>query len=139
MSIQLLLRTGSCGFLIALLALVSWPALAAARDDPAKAVPPNAHAKRYGGGWQCDRGYRKVGLSCAVVQVPAHAYWTKADYSRGWKCARGYREHDIEIVVTALHLTRKKGDRSLDTADGRRSEERERWNKIRLHHIRRRR
>jgi hypothetical protein len=64
MSIQSLRRTASCRFLIALLALGSWPGIAAAQDEAADAAPLNAHMKRYGGGWECDRGYRDFRRSC---------------------------------------------------------------------------
>jgi phospholipid transport system substrate-binding protein len=30
-------------------------------------VPDNAHAKSYGHGWECDKGYRKVDESCLVA------------------------------------------------------------------------
>ena len=49
MSIQSLRQTGTCLFLIALLALASWPGVAATQDDSAGAAPPNAHMKRHGG------------------------------------------------------------------------------------------
>jgi hypothetical protein len=60
MSIKSLQRTGSCLFVIALLALASWPRPAATQDDSAGAAPPNAQMKRYGGGWECDRGYQNA-------------------------------------------------------------------------------
>jgi hypothetical protein len=84
MSIKSLRRTGSCRFLIALLALASWPGLAAAQDDSARAAPLNAHMKRYGGGWECDRGYQSVRRSCVAVAVPPNAYLDSS--GRGWHC-----------------------------------------------------
>ena len=91
MSMKSLRRSGSCLFLIALLALASWPGVAATQDDPAKAAPLNAHMKRYGGGWECDRGYREVNAACAAVEVPANAHLADSSYGRGWECDRGYR------------------------------------------------
>ena len=90
MSIKSLRRTGSCRFLIALLALASWPGVAATRDDSAGAVPLNSHTRRYGGGWECDRGYQSVGRSCVAVEVPPNAYLDPS--GNGWECNRGYRE-----------------------------------------------
>ena len=46
MSIKSLRRTGSCRFLIALLALASWPDAAATQHDSAGAAPLHAHMKR---------------------------------------------------------------------------------------------
>ena len=70
-----------------LLALVlgSATAVVLAQTD----APMNARAKRYGDGWDCDRGYRKVSQSCVAVKVPTNA---RLDYSGdGWECNRGYR------------------------------------------------
>ena len=90
MSIQSLRRTGSCRFLIALLALASWPGVAATQDDSAGAAPLNAHMKRYGGGWECDRGYRSVRRSCLAFRVPMNAH---LGYSgSNWTCDPGYRQ-----------------------------------------------
>ena len=55
-------------------------------------VPENAHAKRYGNGWECNKGYREVNEGCAAVKVPANAYPTNQSYGRGWECNREYRE-----------------------------------------------
>ena len=32
-------------------------------------VPPNAHLERSGRDWECDRGYRKSGDTCAAVKI----------------------------------------------------------------------
>ena len=56
MSIKSLRRTGFCQFLIVFLALTAWPGVAASQDDSSKVAPQNAHTKRYGSGWECDRG-----------------------------------------------------------------------------------
>jgi len=90
MSIQSLRRTVSCRFLIALLALSSWSEIAAAQDESAGAAPLNAHVKRYGDGWECDRGYRDFRRSCVAVEVPANAHLDS--WGHGWKCSRGYRK-----------------------------------------------
>ena len=57
-------------------------------------VPDNAHAKSYGNGWECNKGYRDVNAGCAAVKVPANAYPTNHSYGRGWECNRGYLEAD---------------------------------------------
>jgi hypothetical protein len=90
MSILSRRRSAVCRFLIFLLALASWPALAGAQDGSAKAVPLNAHAKSYGSGWECDRGYQKVRGSCVAIAVPPNAYLDSL--GRGWDCNRGYRK-----------------------------------------------
>ena len=46
--------------------------------------------KRYGGGWECDRGYQSVRRSCVAIAVPTNAYLDSS--GRGWHCSRGYRE-----------------------------------------------
>jgi hypothetical protein len=74
MSIQSLRRTASCRFLITFLALAIWPGVAAAQGASAEPAPQNARMKRYGGGWECDRGYQRVQRSCVVVDVPPNAY-----------------------------------------------------------------
>ncbi|MEJ2336304.1 MAG: hypothetical protein P8Y26_11840 [Gemmatimonadales bacterium] len=65
------------------------PTLVAAQADATEA-PPNSHAKSYGDGWECDRGFRRVNQSCVAVEVPPNAY---LDPSGGrWECSRGYRK-----------------------------------------------
>jgi hypothetical protein len=51
--------------------------------------PPNAHAKGYGDGWECDRGYRESGGSCAAIIVPANAYLTN-QILRRWLGVRSW-------------------------------------------------
>ncbi len=75
--------------LLALLATV--PGLVFAQDGSIN-IPENASAKGYGGGWECNRGYRVNKGACAAIKVPANAYTTDASYGRGWKCLRGYRQ-----------------------------------------------
>src|SRR5436309_453405 len=89
-SIHTVRRTGAGRFLILLLALASWPTFAAAREGSAEVAPRNTHAKRYGGGWECDRGYLESSRSCVAVGVPSHGH---LDYTGNhWTCDSGYRE-----------------------------------------------
>ena len=84
-------QTGSRWWLVLAVALCLAPTVATAQADKEEA-PANSHAKRYGGGWECDRGYRNVHQSCEAVQVPANAH---LDYfGDRWQCNRGYREID---------------------------------------------
>jgi hypothetical protein len=80
-----------CLILLALLAAVPGLVLAQNGNDM---VPENAHAKSYGDGWECDRGYREVDKVCVAIKVPANAYPTNTSYGRGWECIRGYLEVD---------------------------------------------
>jgi len=75
-------------WLILLLFLATAPAVSAAQPDLAE-TPMNAHAERYGTGWECDWGYRKVDQSCVAVAVPANAHLDSS--WEGWECSRGYR------------------------------------------------
>ena len=36
------------------------------------AVPANATANTYGGGWECDKGYRKTDSACVVAVSYTH-------------------------------------------------------------------
>ena len=73
--------------LVLLLGLCLLPAMATAQADVAE-VPGDAHAKRYGVGWECDWGYRTVAQSCEPVIVPAHAHLD--GFGGRWDCNRGY-------------------------------------------------
>ena len=47
-------------------------------------MPENASAKKYGSGWECDRGYRASKETCLALKVPKNAH---LDYSGNeWKC-----------------------------------------------------
>lgn len=62
-------------------------------------VPENAHPKRYGSGWECDRGHRELEGLCPPIQVPENAYATNVPYGTGWECRRGYRKIDKTCVA----------------------------------------
>ena len=77
-------------------------------------MPENASPNRYGSGWTCDRGYRKVDGICNVVKVPANAYPTDTSYGRGWRCSWGYRESGESCLAVKppanAHLSSPHGD-----------------------------
>ena len=79
-------------------------------QDAAGATPPNAHARPYGTGWQCDFGYRETNASCLVIQAPANAHVAEFSLGRGWECDRGYRETGSACAKVAVpanaYLTR---------------------------------
>jgi hypothetical protein len=83
-------RTGTYRSPIALLALASRPGIAATQDEFAGATPLNAHLKRHGSGWECDRGYRPDRRSCVSVEVPPNAYLDSSGHD--WDCERGFRK-----------------------------------------------
>ena len=56
------------------------------------AVPENAQARSYGGGWVCDLGYRVDGAECLKLDIPDNAHATGRSYGTGWACRRGYEE-----------------------------------------------
>jgi hypothetical protein len=51
-------------------------------------LPEHARASRYGSGWECTSGFRRVGDSCTHIVVPAHGYLDAS--GRDWRCERSY-------------------------------------------------
>lgn len=51
-------------------------------------LPEHARASRYGSGWECMSGFRRVEESCAHIVVPANGYLDAS--GRDWRCNRGY-------------------------------------------------
>jgi hypothetical protein len=51
-------------------------------------LPEHARASRYGSGWECASGFRRVGDGCTHIVVPAHGYLDAS--GRDWRCERGY-------------------------------------------------
>jgi hypothetical protein len=66
-------RTNSLHFLILLALLATAPGVVFAQVASI-GMPENSHARSYGSGWECDRGYRAVDEACVAVKVPANAY-----------------------------------------------------------------
>jgi len=87
------------GSILAVL-LLALPAVAQTAATP---MPPNASAKSYGDGWECDIGYRRNAEACAAVVVPANAYDTQRAYGLGWACLRGFRvTDDLSCAAVAV-------------------------------------
>lgn len=63
-------------------------------------LPDHATARRYGGGWTCDRGYRQTGESCAAVVVPPNAYLSP--FGNDWECQRLFRKRDGACVAVVV-------------------------------------
>src|SRR5579884_2477050 len=59
-------------------------------------IPLHAHRSTLGSGWECDRGYHRIGDGCAVVQVPANAHIDV--YGSGWECIDGYKRQGENCV-----------------------------------------
>src|SRR5687767_11414160 len=84
----------------ALAAVLGIAAGAASDADESGTIPANAHPTDWGDGWECDRGYRRLGESCAAIDVPDNAYLDAS--GRGWNCERGFRAQTnacVEIPV----------------------------------------
>lgn len=67
-----------------------------------RAPPPNAHASRYGGGWECSRGFRQVEEACVPITVPANAYLNS--FGNDWDCDRGYMKDDQGLGCKAIEV-----------------------------------
>jgi hypothetical protein len=94
-------RTNSLHFLILLALLATAPGVVFAQVASI-GMPENSHARSYGGGWECDRGYQAVDEACVAVKVPANAYPTNMSYGRGWECDHGFRE--VSGICTAVEV-----------------------------------
>lgn len=109
----MLLALLTAQLLILLVILTAVPVRAFAKDGTVE-IPEHASAKKYGSGWECDRGYREINGACAAVKVPANAYPTNVPYGRGWECVRGYRKVDetcAAIKVPPNAYLNSSGDR----------------------------
>ena len=77
----------------------------ASAQSTAISIPENAHAKRYGDGWECDTSFRPDGDQCVAVVVPKNAYGINHAYGKGWECHHGFKETNetscVKVVVPA--------------------------------------
>ena len=65
-------------------------------------VPANAHARSYGGGWNCSHGSREEHGACAKVEIPANSFLNPS--GNDWECNRLYRKTNdacVAIVIPA--------------------------------------
>ena len=87
---------------LAFVALIAIGSPSYAQSQAAR-MPENAQPKRYGEGWECDRGYRRDGDACLAIIVPENAYATNRTYGTGWECLHGFQDVDeatcLEVVV----------------------------------------
>src|SRR5680860_1258952 len=66
-------------------------------------APPHSHPKRYGEGWECDRGYRVKDNLCVKIQVPANAYLSA--HGRYWTCKRGFLKDGDSCIKISVPKT----------------------------------
>ncbi len=97
---------------VSVLVILAWIGVSASASPPSVGAPPNAHAKSYGGGWECDPGYRKVEDGCVAFTLPANARLDSR--GSGWECNRGYRNVDgscafIDVPANAFLDARGRG------------------------------
>ncbi len=88
--------------LVAAIALGSASAQTTSSRGPTEKIPANAHARNFGGGWECDRGFREDAGRCQAVAIPESAYGTGVSYGRGWECRRGFRENRGACTAIAV-------------------------------------
>lgn len=62
----------------------------------AQNIPTNAHKNPYGGGWECDRGFKQVGNECSRVSIPANASLDILGHD--WECNRGFKRSGNECT-----------------------------------------
>jgi hypothetical protein len=68
--------------------MLSTLTLDAAAAAGGKVLPAHARASRYGGGWDCLRGFEVSAGACVLVKIPAHGYLAAS--GNDWECSRGY-------------------------------------------------
>ena len=66
----------------------------------AAAMPEHARASRFGGGWECVRGFREHEHECVHIVVPPNGYLNS--FGSDWQCNRGYSKHEQECVQIKL-------------------------------------
>ncbi|NKB60262.1 MAG: hypothetical protein GKS00_28480 [Alphaproteobacteria bacterium] len=94
-------RTSGRHVLLLLLFLLGIPNVAYAQASSVR-VPENAHAKGYGSGWECDRGYRESAGTCLAIKIPENAFSTNSSYGTGWECSWGYRQADDRCAAIMI-------------------------------------
>ena len=113
------MRTRSHQSLMLLLAFVFWRGVAAIQNHAAD-MPLNAHLKRYGSGWECDRGYRENGAACTAVGAGADAVRTCSGRALG---AHGASDHERDGCGARVSRHREDGRRRDVGSDGERGQQ----------------
>ena len=80
--------------------LAAYSGLSSQADE--RVPPRNAQASRYGGGWECSRGFRQVEEACVSIKVPANAYLDS--FGNDWDCDRGYMKDDQGLGCKAVKV-----------------------------------
>ena len=57
-------------------------------------IPEHAAARRYGGGRQCNPGYRESNGVCTAIEIPENGYATNSAYGAAWECSHGFKKSD---------------------------------------------
>jgi len=53
-------------------------------------IPENAHPNIFGTGWECDKGYYRLGQRCEKVIIPKNAHLNY--FGNGWECDKGFKK-----------------------------------------------
>jgi hypothetical protein len=90
----------TAGIVLAGLLIALAPSGLPSKAEAADALPDNAIAGRYEGGWECMAGFQRTVDRCARVVVPANAY-LDASGDR-WRCDRGYVRTNSKCTVVKV-------------------------------------
>jgi hypothetical protein len=63
-------------------------------------LPQNAHKNPFGGGWECNRGFKQVGNECQKVQLPANVVLDILGHD--WECARGFKNTGGQCIKVQI-------------------------------------
>lgn len=80
--------------------LAAYASVSSRADE--RGPPRHAHASRYGGGWECSRGFQQVEEACVPVKVPANAYLDPL--GSDWDCNRGYIRDDQGLRCKVIKI-----------------------------------
>ena len=78
----------------------------------ASAMPGNARASAFGGGWDCVWGYYRVAEHCEAVKAPVDGFVDSS--GRGWDCNRGFAKSEQHCVKIKLPANAHLADSWLD-------------------------
>ena len=91
---------------------IAAPTAAAASEPEGDTGPFFSHALRYGDGWECQRGYRRIERECIAVSLPPNAFLSAA--GEGWTCNRGFAKAEgacaaIDVPANAMTMLKSGG------------------------------